>query len=67
MSGPENLKGFDYQITYSLLKTIELIKLGVLDCKIIYESLDENEEDFNIILPDVSESSLARTCCPCHL
>jgi hypothetical protein len=55
MSGPENLKGFDYQITYSLLKTFELIKLGVLDCKIIYESLDENEEDFNIILPDGSE------------
>jgi hypothetical protein len=55
MSGPENLKGFDYQITYSLLKTIELIKLGVSDCKIIYESLEENEEDFNIILPDGSE------------
>src|SRR5665647_1211437 len=55
MSGPDNLKGFDYQITYSLLKTLELIKLGVLDCTIIYESLDENEEDFNIVLPDVSE------------
>jgi hypothetical protein len=55
MGGPDNLKGFDYQITYSLLKTLELIKSGILDCEIIYESLDENEEDFNIIMPDVSE------------
>lgn len=49
MSGPENLKGFDYQICYSLLRSLEYIKDGISIDAIQFESIDENEEDFNII------------------
>ncbi|MGJ1320756.1 dsDNA nuclease domain-containing protein [Sphingobacterium spiritivorum] len=49
MSGPENIRGFDYQISYSLLKTLEHIQSGTAISAIQFESIDENEEDFNII------------------
>ena len=55
MSGPENIKGFDYQISYSLLKTLELLANDSSDMSIIFESLDEQEEDFNIISENFDE------------
>jgi hypothetical protein len=55
MGGTDNIKGFDYQITYSLLKTIEIVARGNNQCTIKFESLDESEEDFNVFLPSSKE------------
>jgi hypothetical protein len=50
MGGTDGLKGFDYQITYSVLRIIELLIQNAPDSnEIIFESLNEKEEDFNII------------------
>jgi hypothetical protein len=50
MGGTDALKGFDYQITYSVLRIIELlIQNAPNSTKFIFESLNEEEEDFNII------------------
>jgi hypothetical protein len=55
MSGPENIKGFDYQISYSLLKTLEILKTTNSIHSLMFESLGEEEEDFNIIGADFEE------------
>jgi len=53
MSGSESLKGFDYQISYSVLKTLELLISERANVDFIkFESLTENEEDFNIFWKD---------------
>lgn len=49
MSGTEAIKGFDYQIAYSLFRTLELITLEGDEFSIKFESLNEEEEDFNVI------------------
>jgi len=48
MSGPENLRGFDYQITYSLLKVLELFSDYSPELSMKFESIGEDEEDFNV-------------------
>lgn len=55
MSGTENLKGFDYQITFSFFKILQLIMAGSQDVAVHFESLNEDEEDLNIIYPDHKE------------
>jgi hypothetical protein len=56
MSGPENLKGIDYQISFTLLTIIEFLKEDFKQIKeLIFESLNEDEEDFNIIKKDGSK------------
>jgi len=50
MGGTDGLKGFDYQITYSVLRILEFLILDAPDSnEFIFESLNEEEEDFNII------------------
>lgn len=50
MGGTDGLKGFDYQITYSVLRIIELLIQNTPNStEFIFESLIEEEEDFNII------------------
>lgn len=50
MSGPENLRGVDYQITYTMFRILELIKSEKEEIQYVqFESLNEEEEDFNII------------------
>jgi hypothetical protein len=55
MSGPENLRGFDYQVSYSLLRVIEAIVENKSDITFQFESLNEEEEDFNIIDSNCTE------------
>jgi len=53
MSGPENLRGIDYQISFSLLKILMLIRDDFTRVNSIkFESLNEEEEDFNIFWND---------------
>jgi hypothetical protein len=53
MSGQENLRGIDYQVTYSLFKTLNLLKRrDSVVHSIEFESIDENGEDFTIINKD---------------
>ena len=53
MSGPENLKGMDYQVSYSVLSLLQLIKSQSDKVAAIkFESLTEEEEDFNILWKD---------------
>lgn len=55
MSGPENLRGFDYQISYTVHRLILLLlndRENVITIK--FESLNEEEEDFNIYWKDGS-------------
>jgi|GEM_PF-1337644 len=55
MSGPENLRGFDYQVSYSLLRVLEAIVENKSDITFQFESLNEEEEDFNIIDSNYTE------------
>ena len=49
MGGPENFKGFDYQISYSIFRILDLMINNKDEVDSIkFESIDENEEDFNI-------------------
>ena len=53
MSGTDALKGFDYQISYVLYKLVELIAKGINDIDHIkFESVNEEEEDLNLIYKD---------------
>lgn len=53
MSGPENLRGIDYQISFSLLKILTLIRDDFTRVNSIkFESLNEEEEDLNIFWND---------------
>jgi len=53
VSGPENLKGMDYQVSYSVLSLLQLIKSQSDKVAAIqFESLTEEEEDFNILWKD---------------
>lgn len=51
MSGVDNLRGIDYQITYSVLRLLQIL---INECdevdSIQFESLTEDEEDLNIFL-----------------
>ncbi|HZX73836.1 MAG TPA: dsDNA nuclease domain-containing protein, partial [Cyclobacteriaceae bacterium] len=55
MSGTENLKGFDYQISLALYKTLQHISNYEGDVSFLFESLSEEEEDFNILRKDRNE------------
>ncbi|WP_158795879.1 dsDNA nuclease domain-containing protein [Pedobacter sp. L105] len=55
MGGTENLKGFDYQINISVYKTLQLISNNEADISFLFESLKEEEEDFNIFKKDKNE------------
>lgn len=49
MGGTDALKGFDYQVTYCVLRILELIIQNESDStELLFESLNEEEEDFNI-------------------
>jgi len=49
MGGTDNIKGFDYQITYCVLRILELIIQNESNSlELLFESLNEEEEDFNI-------------------
>lgn len=49
MGGTDALKGFDYQVTYCVLRILELIVQNESDStELLFESLNEEEEDFNI-------------------
>lgn len=53
MSGVDNLQGIDYQISYSVLTLLEIIKNKTTNVDSIkFESLTEEEEDLNLIRCD---------------
>jgi hypothetical protein len=53
MSGPENLRGMDYQVAYSIYASLQSITGVWKDISSLqFESLDEDEEDFNLVRTD---------------
>lgn len=49
MGGTDGIKGFDYQVTYCVLRILELIIQNESNSiELLFESLNEEEEDFNI-------------------
>lgn len=49
MGGTDNIKGFDYQVTYCVLRILELIIQNESNSiELLFESLNEEEEDLNI-------------------
>ncbi len=50
MGGIDGIKGFDYQVTYCVLRILELlIQNESNSTELLFESLNEEEEDFNIL------------------
>lgn len=53
MSGADNLRGIDYQVAYSLLTSLHVIRGDIEHVTSIkFESLTEDEEDFNLFFED---------------
>lgn len=57
MSGVDNLRGIDYQISYSVLRLLQILvnESDEVD-SIQFESLTEDEEDLNIFKKMVIEN-----------
>ncbi|MFA6152193.1 MAG: dsDNA nuclease domain-containing protein [Chitinophagaceae bacterium] len=56
MGGTDSIKGFDYQVTYCVLRILELIIQNEShSTELLFESLNEEEEDFNILRASVKE------------
>lgn len=56
MSGPDNIQGLDYQVTYCVLRILEALCVGPPALAgIQVESLSEDEEDLNLYFSDGTE------------